>query len=102
MFHLVLSELAAIYKYLISFYLFSIKVQCKWSVWTRWSKCSKSCGGGSQKRRRTIARTAKHGGKRCDGSNTARQSCNVKKCPGMINIIYHHIQISVLLGIYKY
>ena len=61
-------------------------MQCKWSVWTRWSKCSKSCGGGSQKRRRTIARTAKHGGKRCDGSNTARQSCNIKKCPGMINL----------------
>ena len=78
------------YLQVISFYLFSIKVQCKWSVWTQWSKCSKSCGGGSQKRRRTIGRTAKHGGKRCDGSNTARQSCNVKKCPGMIfKYVFH-------------
>ena len=64
-------------------------VDCK-SSWGHWSHCSKSCGGGSQKRRRTIGRTAKHGGKRCDGSNTARQSCNVKKCPGMIfKYVFH-------------
>ena len=61
-------------------------MHCKWGDWTQWSKCSKSCGVGSRERRRTIAKKAKYGGKRCDGSETAKQSCNVKKCPGMINL----------------
>ena len=53
---------------------------CKWSSWGRWSKCSKSCGGGSQKRQRTVAKTDKHGGKACVGSNTERKTCNTQKC----------------------
>ena len=60
-------------------------MHCAWSDWGEWSRCSKSCGGGSQERRRTEATTAKHGGNKCIGSKTARQSCNNGNCPGMIN-----------------
>ena len=53
---------------------------CKQSSWGEWSKCSKSCGEGSQKRQRTVAKTEKHGGKACVGSNTERKPCNTQKC----------------------
>ena len=30
------------------FFLPSFSVHCEWSNWGQWSKCTKSCGGGSQ------------------------------------------------------
>ena len=60
-------------------------MHCAWSDWGEWSRCSKSCGGGSQERRRNEKVGAKHGGDKCIGNHTARQSCNNEKCPGMIS-----------------
>lgn len=51
--------------------------------WTKWSKCSKTCGGGTQKRSRRcnkprpVAR-----GKKCNvlGPNKETQECNTQNC----------------------
>jgi len=50
------------------------------SDWSSWSACSKSCGGGSQTRTRTITKPASNGGKDC-GSLVETQSCNSIACP---------------------
>ena len=63
-------------------------MHCEWSNWGQWSKCTKSCGGGTQERRRTEATTAKHGGNGCDGSNTGTQSCKNQNCPGKVNLTF--------------
>ena|GEM_PF-3395446 len=47
-------------------------------VWTAWSACSASCGGGTQTRTCTNPPPA-NGGAQCDGGNT--QSCNQTACP---------------------
>ena len=60
---------------------------CKWSSWGRWSECSKSCGGGSQEKRRTVATTAKYGGRECQGRSSRTRSCKTQPCPGKIILI---------------
>ena len=50
------------------------------SAWSRWSSCTKSCGGGSQGRKRTVATIAKNGGKKCLGRKNEKRSCNKQKC----------------------
>ena len=64
--------------------IFIFSVHCKWSSWGRWSECSKSCGGGSQEKRRTEATTAKYGGRECRGRNNRTRSCKTQHCPGKI------------------
>ena len=56
-------------------------MHCAWSDWGKWSRCSKSCGGGSQQRTRKVAKYAQHGGRICSGSKWDSQSCNTKNCP---------------------
>lgn len=53
---------------------------CLLSSWTRWSTCSKSCGGGLQHRARHALRQSKLGGKPCEGELTQGQSCNTHSC----------------------
>ena len=55
-------------------------MHCKWSSWGGWSKCSAKCGTGSQVRKRTVAKTAKNGGKKCAGSRNERRSCKGGNC----------------------
>merc|ERR1719421_2494774 len=54
-------------------------VDCKQSRWSRWSKCSKDCEGGSQSRTRSVLMQPKNGGTAC---NTAAESrpCNTGSC----------------------
>jgi len=54
-------------------------VNCKQSRWSRWSKCSKDCEGGSQSRTRSVLVQPKNGGQAC---NTAAESrpCNTGSC----------------------
>merc|ERR1719392_547505 len=54
-------------------------VNCKQSRWSRWSKCSKDCEGGSQSRTRSVLVQPKNGGMAC---NTAAESrpCNTGSC----------------------
>ena len=57
-------------------------VNCQWASWGSWQSCSKTCGGGDQKRTRTKSVVAQYGGNECSGSYTSTQSCNTNKCPG--------------------
>ncbi|XP_057313930.1 adhesion G protein-coupled receptor B1-like [Hydractinia symbiolongicarpus] len=57
-----------------------LPVDGKLSDWSDWSKCSKSCDGGSQQRTRTCS-APKRGGKPCDGPLVQSRSCHTEACP---------------------
>ena len=65
-------------------------VNGKYGVWSSYNSCSKSCGGGSQKRTRKCDSPAPaFGGANCDGPKEQSQSCNTQNCPGMtFHLIY--------------
>ena len=51
--------------------------------WTKWSKCSKTCGGGTQKRSRKCNKPRPVGrGKKCNvlGPNKETQECETQSC----------------------
>lgn len=53
---------------------------CQLSLWTMWSQCSKTCGGGQTQRQRAIIKPASHGGS-CPGADTAEaMGCNMQPC----------------------
>ncbi|XP_074626092.1 coadhesin-like [Acropora palmata] len=56
----------------------------KYTRWTTWTKCSKTCGGGVRERYRSCTNPAPFGkGKNCNrfGKPRAVEKCNTKKCP---------------------
>ena len=55
-----------------------------WTSWGNWSKCSVSCGGGTQTRSRSCTNPpAAYGGKPCLGLKEITQDCNKDiMCPG--------------------
>jgi hypothetical protein len=55
-------------------------VDCLVHGWSHWSKCSKTCGTGSQTKTRRVARAAKNGGKACP-TTSATQKCGTATCP---------------------
>ena len=54
-------------------------VHGKWGSWQPWSRCSKTCGGGSQSRSRRCNTSG--GGSGCSGRDTMTQRCNTQACP---------------------
>ena len=54
-------------------------VNCQWGEWSQYSKCSMSCGVGTQSRSRSKSVVEMHGGK-CEGSSTQTIPCNTKEC----------------------
>ncbi|EDO40760.1 predicted protein [Nematostella vectensis] len=53
-----------------------------WSDFSKWTKCSKTCGGGKQERTRTCTSPApSHNGKKCAGDAREERECNTDKCP---------------------
>ncbi|XP_034336959.2 uncharacterized protein [Magallana gigas] len=53
-----------------------------WSIWSAWSTCTVSCGGGTQTRLRTCSDPAPlNGGAECEGQGTESQNCNSQDCP---------------------
>jgi hypothetical protein len=60
-------------------------VDCVMSAYGTWGKCSKTCGGGKQIRKRTVVSTGDHGGKEC-GATTNSQICADNACPGYTKI----------------
>lgn len=63
---------------ILSCLLFNYSVDGKWGRWTKWSACSKTCGGYGK---RTRARQCDspppaHGGRDCIGSNISMVYCN--------------------------
>jgi len=56
-------------------------VDCQWSEWSAWERCSKTCGSGQRKARRTIRQQAQNGGRSCQGSSTKSETCKTNACP---------------------
>lgn len=64
------------------------KIGCKdeipgnWGLWSGWSSCSVSCGGGVQIRKRLCNNPEpEHGGADCKGPETSAKNCNRFECP---------------------
>eukprot|EP00095_Tigriopus_kingsejongensis_P001320 maker-scaffold249_size238305-snap-gene-1.12 protein:Tk01320 transcript:maker-scaffold249_size238305-snap-gene-1.12-mRNA-1 annotation:"PREDICTED: hemicentin-1-like" len=55
-------------------------VDCEWSNYGDWSRCSASCGGGVESRERTVLTEARNGGRRCIGRNRETRICNAESC----------------------
>lgn len=56
-------------------------VPCELSEWSEWSPCTAICGGGTQKRDRTVTKPPLNGGS-CDASLLhERRACNTQSCP---------------------
>ena len=55
----------------------------EWGDWTGWSRCSRSCGSGTQKRQRTCLLPPQHGGQDCLGDSDDTRPCKTQSCLGM-------------------
>ncbi|KAJ8010539.1 hypothetical protein DPEC_G00076130 [Dallia pectoralis] len=53
-----------------------------WGVWSNWTDCTKSCGGGVQSRRRECDSPSPDGdGDYCEGLGTEVRACSTNHCP---------------------
>ena len=69
-------------------------VDCKWTEFSSWSSCSKSCGGGQMSRQKTVLRNETNGGVACSGPAKESRNCNTDPCSGKWwNIYYYFIGI---------
>ncbi|XP_055956173.1 semaphorin-5A-like, partial [Patella vulgata] len=73
----------------------SCKVDGAWELWTQWSECTVTCGGGKQQRDRKC-NEAQHGGLKCIGARNESRVCNEFHCPGQsinssmrVKCLYH-------------
>ncbi|XP_060069782.1 hemicentin-1-like [Ylistrum balloti] len=58
------------------------EVDGNWGLWTVWSGCSQSCGGGTRTRQRACDSPApQYGGMYCWGRDRQTDYCNPEKCP---------------------
>ncbi|CAJ1396777.1 unnamed protein product, partial [Effrenium voratum] len=55
-------------------------VDCKWSDWSEWNQCTKTCGGGLTERLRNSTGPT-YGGQECDGASRDVMSCSPTPCP---------------------
>jgi len=53
---------------------------CQWGPWSKWTPCSKQCGGGSTKRFRDVVSVRKNYGLACEGEDQQEELCNVAEC----------------------
>ncbi|XP_066440797.1 SCO-spondin-like [Eleutherodactylus coqui] len=61
-------------------------VDGSWSLWTPWSECSASCGGGFQNRYRFCTEPSPSGGGLpCEGPDREEQPCSLEPCPEIGN-----------------
>ncbi|XP_048245051.1 sushi, von Willebrand factor type A, EGF and pentraxin domain-containing protein 1-like isoform X2 [Haliotis rufescens] len=59
-----------------------IDVDGGWNLWTDWSTCSASCGGGWTVRMRECnSPPPTYNGKPCNGSSVEKKECNTNECP---------------------
>ena len=58
-------------------------------MWSNYSSCSVSCGGGVQFRKRSCdSPPPKYGGKDCDGLSQENCFCREIECPGSLGILF--------------
>nr|XP_056718448.1 A disintegrin and metalloproteinase with thrombospondin motifs 18 isoform X1 [Euleptes europaea] len=56
-------------------------VNGQWSIWSEWSQCSRTCGGGiTYQERHCNNPKPQYGGKFCQGSSRIYQLCNIQPC----------------------
>ncbi|XP_008821168.1 A disintegrin and metalloproteinase with thrombospondin motifs 18 [Nannospalax galili] len=56
-------------------------VHGQWSAWTKWSECSRTCGGGVKFQERHCNNPKpQYGGKFCPGSSRIYKLCNINPC----------------------
>nr|XP_009933251.1 PREDICTED: A disintegrin and metalloproteinase with thrombospondin motifs 14 [Opisthocomus hoazin] len=54
-----------------------------WSSWSKFSSCSRTCGGGVRSRSRSCDNPPpSYGGRHCPGATYEYQVCNAEECPG--------------------
>lgn len=58
-----------------------ILVDGEWDLWTDWTPCNVTCGGGELWRTRQCEQP-KHGGLDCEGDSIQVKDCNTFPCPG--------------------
>jgi len=61
-------------------------IDCKLSLWSEWSACTRSCEGGQQYRTRNVEQRSENGGAMCGGSVHDTQVCNMADCPGSVTV----------------
>jgi hypothetical protein len=74
--------------------MFCFLVDGKWSVWTDWSPCPVTCGGGTIHRMRTCDSPPPGPyGLNCTGTSDESMDCNLDACPGKYycDNLYEHI-----------
>ena len=74
----------------------------QWTSWGKWSRCSRTCGGGEQSRKRSCRGPW---GRNCPGRESENRPCNSQQCPGG-SILYaismwSYKSYKVLLGSYE-
>ena len=58
-------------------------VDGKWGRWGQYSACTKTCGTGTQRRKRKCNNPSpSHGGEHCIGSDNESIICNTNRCSG--------------------
>ena len=57
-------------------------INCLWSGFGQWSRCSVSCGTGTEQRKRMVLQQAKNGGEKCTGEAVETKPCKQPSCPG--------------------
>lgn len=63
-----------------------IPIHGRYSQWSYWSWCSRTCGGGIRRRFRSCTNPPpKNGGRHCIGPAIESRSCNTQRCPACTN-----------------
>ena len=62
-------------------FLLIVTVDCRWTSWSDWTSCSKTCGAGVREKSRQVQTPARNGGSQCLGSPKQIESCNDQDCP---------------------
>lgn len=60
-------------------------IDCELTPYSAWSKCTVSCGGGTQERSREIRVDPEYNGKACDRVLSQIKACNEDACPVEVN-----------------
>ena len=50
-------------------------------MFSDWTTCTKTCGGGVQARQRQVAVAAQFGGEACQGGAAEQRVCHPEECP---------------------
>ena len=74
-----------------------VLVNGRWSAWLSWGACSRTCGGGAQRRSRTCTNPPpRNGGAACSGGRFQTRRCNSNGCPGTF-LMVNTVQESMML-----